>query len=69
KDDLEAVGLMKVDVLALGMLTAIRKTLQSLAAYADTHPASPATGPGPIPRSVADIPPEDPATYDMLCRG
>ncbi|MBT9518334.1 MAG: error-prone DNA polymerase [Methyloversatilis discipulorum] len=69
KDDLEAVGLMKVDVLALGMLTAIRKTLQSLATYADAHPASPATGPGPMPRSVADIPPEDPATYDMLCRG
>ncbi|WP_018410213.1 error-prone DNA polymerase [Methyloversatilis thermotolerans] len=96
KDDLEAVGLMKVDVLALGMLTAIRKTLQSLAAYEALVPAATcvartptdcampadadatypgpatkpcATGQGFVPRTLADIPPEDPATYDMLCRG
>ena len=85
KDDLEAVGLMKVDVLALGMLTAIRKTLQSLAGYEDrffaadeariktpVHPVLHDPRPsasGRVPRTVADIPPEDPATYDMLCRG
>jgi error-prone DNA polymerase len=57
KDDLEALGLMKVDVLALGMLTAIRKSLHALASVAQA------------PRSMADIPHEDPATYDMLCRG
>jgi error-prone DNA polymerase len=58
KDDLEALGLMKVDVLALGMLTAIRKSLDALAQF----------GAG-APRTMGDIPPEDPATYDMLCRG
>jgi error-prone DNA polymerase len=35
KDDLEALGLMKVDVLALGMLTAIRKSMDTLAAFED----------------------------------
>jgi error-prone DNA polymerase len=66
KDDLEALGLMKVDVLALGMLTAIRKTLNVLAAFREK------AGTGAtewMPRSLADIPPEDTATYDMLCRG
>ena len=68
KDDLEAVGLMKVDVLALGMLTAIRKTLQALAAWED-GPAAGGPASRPAPRTLADIPPEDDATYDMLCRG
>ncbi len=57
KDDLEAIGLMKVDVLALGMLTAIRKILHALADVAGA------------PRTIAGIPHEDTATYDMLCRG
>ena len=57
KDDLEALGLMKIDILALGMLSAIRKCLASLAALGE-----------PIDRIDA-IPPDDPATYDMLCRG
>ncbi len=52
KYDLEALGLLKVDVLGLGMLTAIRKSLALL---------------GASPR-MADIPPEDPATYAMLQR-
>ncbi|TGG95848.1 DNA polymerase III subunit alpha [Natronospirillum operosum] len=54
KDDLEALGLLKVDVLALGMLTAIRKCLQSLQQFHGR------------PFRVEDIPPDDPATYRML---
>ena len=57
KDDLEALGLMKVDVLALGMLTAIRKALDSLNQYRNTN------------LSVQKIPAEDPSTYHMLQRG
>ena len=52
KDDLEALGLLKVDVLGLGMLTAIRKTLSLLG--------------GSL--RMADIPQDDPATYAMLQR-
>jgi error-prone DNA polymerase len=57
KDDLDTLGLLKVDVLALGMLTAIRKTL----ALIRQHRGWPAR--------VQDIPAEDRATYDMICRG
>jgi error-prone DNA polymerase len=57
KDDLETLGLLKVDVLALGMLTAIRKTLLLI----ERHRGWPVR--------VQDIPAEDPATYDMICRG
>ncbi|RMH53917.1 MAG: error-prone DNA polymerase, partial [Bacteroidetes bacterium] len=57
KDDLEALGLLKVDVLGLGMLTAIRKSLDALNAHRGTT------------LRVADIPPEDPETYRMLQRG
>jgi len=55
KDDLEALGLLKVDVLALGMLTAIRKTLALLSTPQQ-------------PLRIQDIPREDPATYAMLSR-
>lgn len=57
KDDLEAMGLLKIDVLALGMLSAIRKAIDLVHSYQ------------PSIASVADIPEEDPATYDMLCCG
>jgi error-prone DNA polymerase len=57
KDDLEALGLLKVDCLALGMLSAIRRTLGLISDF---------TG---RPMSMADIPAEDPATYDMIGRG
>lgn len=56
KDDLESLGLLKVDVLALGMLTAIRKTLAYVSAYS------------PRPIGLADVPAEDTAVYDMLGR-
>ena len=55
KDDLDAMGLMKVDILALGMLTAIRRTLSILAKISGR------------PWHLQDIPAEDPATYEMLC--
>lgn len=57
KYDIEALGLLKVDVLALGMLTALRKSLETVAQYQ------------PHTRTLADIPREDKATYDMLSRG
>ncbi|WP_281174719.1 error-prone DNA polymerase [Marinobacterium jannaschii] len=56
KDDLEALGLLKVDVLALGMLTAIRKALAALQNRQGQ------------PLRIQDIPRGDSATYDMLCR-
>ncbi|MFH1659797.1 MAG: error-prone DNA polymerase [Pseudomonadota bacterium] len=55
KDDLDAVGLMKVDVLALGMLSAIRRMLSILGNFSGR------------PWKMADIPAEDPKTYEMLC--
>ena len=57
KDDIDFLGLMKVDVLALGMLTAIRRGFDLIAdAYGR--------------RFVLDtVPQEDPAVYGMLCRG
>ena len=56
KDDLDVLGLLKVDCLALGMLTAIRKTLDLLRA-SDRRDVT-----------LADIPAEDPAVYDMVGR-
>ena len=56
KDDLDALGLLKVDVLALGMLSALKRSL---------HFISQLKGHG---FALQDIPPEDPATYDMACQ-
>ena len=56
KDDLDAVGLLKVDILALGMLTALRRCFDLLRAHHGRD------------LSLATIPAEDPATYDMICR-
>ncbi len=56
KDDLDALGILKVDVLALGMLTCIRKCFSLLQHhYGITH-------------DLASIRPDDKPTYDMLCR-
>ena len=57
KYDIEALGLLKIDVLALGMLTAIRKSFDLFNAYRGTQ------------MTIADIPPEDPVTYEMLQTG
>ena len=56
KDDLDAVGLLKVDVLALGMLSAIRRCLSLISTLR-----------GQV-FSMQDVPAEDPATYDMICK-
>ncbi|GHC84857.1 error-prone DNA polymerase [Pseudorhodoferax aquiterrae] len=56
KDDLDALGLLKVDVLALGMLSAIRRSLEFIGERK-----------GHV-FSMQDIPPEDPATYRMISR-
>ena len=56
KDDLDAMGLLKVDVLALGMLTAIRKSLEFVSMRRGFH------------FQMQDIPPEDPDTYEMICK-
>ncbi|MDF3940068.1 error-prone DNA polymerase [Achromobacter denitrificans] len=55
KDDLDALGLLKVDVLALGMLSALRRTLEL---------AGQRRG---APLRLQDIPPDDTPTYDMIC--
>ncbi|MFT6367073.1 MAG: error-prone DNA polymerase [Bacteroidia bacterium] len=56
KEDIESLGLLKVDILALGMLSAIRKSLQMVHAYC------------PGIKDISDIPKEDKATYQMLQR-
>ncbi|WP_445370376.1 error-prone DNA polymerase [Methylomonas sp. HW2-6] len=61
KDDLEAMGLLKVDILALGMLSAIRRTLNYLGHY--VRPPGSQAG---ATWTLADIPAEDPAVYRML---
>ena len=88
KDDLETLGLLKVDCLALGMLTVIRKAIDYVNSGrgkreegrgdAQRRPPS-CLEPPPLPSplsplptdrlSLATIPREDPATYDMLCHG
>ncbi|OXI28309.1 error-prone DNA polymerase [Burkholderia sp. AU16741] len=57
KDDVEALGIMKVDCLALGMLSMVRKALEMISEKrGETF-------------ELQDIPAEDKATYDMLCEG
>jgi len=56
KDDIDALGILKVDVLALGMLTCVRKAFDLIAAHKGRR------------YELATVPAEDPAVYDMLCR-
>ncbi|SMF23606.1 error-prone DNA polymerase, DnaE-like [Tistlia consotensis] len=56
KDDIDALGILKVDVLALGMLTCLRKGFDLLRRH---HGRS---------FDLASVPSEDPAVYDMLCK-
>lgn len=58
KDDIDVLGLMKVDVLALGMLTCIRKAFELMRAH----------GLGDKTLEV-DLASDDEAVYDMLCKG
>jgi error-prone DNA polymerase len=65
KDDVAELGLLKVDLLGLGMLTALSRCLRLLAVH---RPAPALPTPVPHPASLAEIPAEDPAVYDMACQ-
>jgi error-prone DNA polymerase len=54
KDDLESLGLLKIDVLALGMLSAVQKCLRLVSSYSK------------VPLTMQKIPAEDPKVYDMM---
>ncbi|TKC59183.1 DNA polymerase III subunit alpha [Pedobacter hiemivivus] len=55
KDDIDALGFLKVDVLALGMLTCIRKGFDLCKQYYGLN------------LTLANVPQDDPAVYDMIC--
>ncbi len=55
KDDIEVLGFLKVDVLALGMLTCIRKGFDLAKRHYD------------LDLTLANIPQDDPKVYDMIC--
>lgn len=55
KDDIDALGILKVDVLSLGMLTCIRKSFDLLTEHESQN------------LSIATVPQADSQTYDMLC--
>ncbi len=57
KDDIDALGILKVDILALGMLTCIRKCFDMISKQYGRD------------LTLATTPQEDPRVYDMLCRG
>jgi error-prone DNA polymerase len=56
KDDLDTLGILKIDVLGLGMLSGLRKALDLVERQYGER------------LTLATIPPEDPAVYRMLCR-
>ncbi len=56
KDDIDSLGILKVDILALGMLSCIRKAFGLLEKH---HQAA---------YTLATLPPEDPQVYEMLCQ-
>jgi error-prone DNA polymerase len=61
KDDLDALGLLKVDVLGLGMLAAIRRAFDLVNGYDGRKAVA-----GKL--DLAAVPAEDPAVYAMICR-
>ncbi|MGB3427752.1 MAG: error-prone DNA polymerase, partial [Burkholderiaceae bacterium] len=62
KDDLDALGLLKIDVLALGMLSCIRRALDHITTFRTSGDAD-------FKLRLQDIPSECPQVYDMLCKG
>lgn len=56
KDDIDALGILKVDILSLGMLTCIRKAFSLIYNYYGCN------------YNLATIPPENSKVYDMLCK-
>ena len=57
KDDIDELGILKIDVLALGMLTCIRKCFDLIEQHHGER------------WELATVPPEEPEVYDMLCKG
>ena len=57
KDDLDALGLLKVDLLGLGMLAAIRRAFALVEGFRGTR------------WTLASVPAEDPAVYEMIGHG
>ncbi|WP_366934210.1 PHP domain-containing protein, partial [Phaeobacter sp.] len=56
KDDIDALGILKVDVLGLGMLSCIRKAFDLMRRHSN------------IDHTIASVPQGDKPTYKMLCR-
>ncbi|MES2855837.1 MAG: DNA polymerase III subunit alpha, partial [Bdellovibrionota bacterium] len=54
KDDIETLGMMKIDVLSLGMLTAVQKAFDLLKRHKNIH------------WNLAQVPQDDPGTYKMI---
>jgi DNA-directed DNA polymerase III PolC len=61
KDDLDALGLLKVDVLGLGMLSAIRRAFQLVNEFGGSSS-------GLRKLDLASVPSEDKSVYEMICR-
>ena len=61
KDDLDALGLLKVDVLGLGMLSAIRRAFHLINEFGGSSAVAEEL-------NLATVPSEDPSVYDMICR-
>ena len=61
KDDLDVLGLLKVDVLGLGMLSAIRRAFDMVNQFGGSQA-------GVVPLTLASVPREDPKVYDMISR-
>ncbi len=69
KDDIDALGFFKIDVLALGMLSAIRKALDLVVkSGGERDDEDVFAGASTAIERLARIPAEDPAVYDALCR-
>ena len=64
KDDLDALGLIKVDILALGMLSALRRSLDLIG---HKRGAGRGTQPGHA-FEMQDVPDDDAPTYEMICQ-
>jgi error-prone DNA polymerase len=56
KDDLDALGILKIDILALGMLSMLRRAFDMITDWRGE------------PFAMQDVPREDTATYDMICK-
>ena len=73
KNDIDALGMLKVDVLGLGMLTCVGKCFELIREGTEGEATERPAAAGRLRRSVApslsltSVPPEDPFVYDMIC--